>query len=149
MPSVNTSKRKWYTLNIFLTTMHMAEMQMNTGTDPRMPTPPSIRIPGALRVYQVLLVLGAVMYVLGGLAAMTENILIGIFLFVWAAAALLVVWGINTRRMWAFYVSVVLLGLGVISSIVPKLSIFTLAIDVVLLVLIVKQRSYFTTGQTS
>ncbi len=138
-----------YTVGIFLTTMHMAEMQMNTGADPRMPTPPTVHIPGVLRVYQVLLVLGAILYVLGGLSSITTSFVLGIFLLVWAAAALLVVWGINTRRMWAFYVSVVLLGLGVISSIVPELSILTLAIDVVLLVLIVKQRSYFTTGPVS
>lgn len=102
-------------------------------------------MPTALRVIQILLIIGALLSLIGGLGMLSLQAIWGVLAIVSAVVSLVIVWGINKKAMWAYWLLIVLIAYSVISVLVNWSSggIFSLVIDVLLLYFIWKSKSWF------
>lgn len=102
-------------------------------------------IPKGLKVIQWLLVIGAVLSVLSAISFFGFSPWAGIAGLVNAALALVIVWGINKRAMWAYWLLIILIVWSVIYSLLrwQSTNILTLVIDGIMLYYVTQGKKWF------
>jgi|GEM_PF-5846419 len=102
-------------------------------------------MPTALKVIQWLLIIGAVFSLLSGLSFFSFAPFAGVLALISAAASLVIIWGINKRAMWAYWLLIALIIYSVITVFVSWRggNVITLVIDGIILYYITKSKKWF------
>lgn len=133
----------------------MAEEQP-VNTVPTIPAQAS-KIPLGLRIFQFIILLQAALIAFNAIIAYTFNaddvaqigipkgmiVLIATFQLIIVAGMLVIVWAMNKRFPWSYYVSLGVLVLNLVANYASQKSTLQFITTVVLIILISPQRSYF------
>jgi len=102
-------------------------------------------MPMALKVIQWLLVIGAAFSLLSGFSFFGFAPFAAILAFISTVVSLVIVWGINKRAMWSYWLLIALIVYSVITVFVSwrGSNVITLVIDGVMLYYVMQSKSWF------
>lgn len=101
--------------------------------------------PTSLKVIQWLLIISAVFSVIGALSLFGYAPLAGVLALISAAVSLVIVWGVNKRVMWAYWLLIALIIYSVVTVFVSWRggNVLTLVIDAIMLYYVMQSKKWF------